>query len=57
MVRTEGANHFLNDGPAEILIAAIESCIPQRGPAWTFRWPKLSGLWPIKLGAKPAQAA
>lgn len=45
VVRTEGANHFLNDGPAEILIAAIESCIPKRPPLWTFRWPKLPAFW------------
>jgi len=57
VVRTEGANHFLNDGPAEILLEAIESCIPKRTPAWTFRWPKLSSFWPIKLGVKDAQAA
>jgi pimeloyl-ACP methyl ester carboxylesterase len=57
VVRTEGANHFLNDGPADILIAALESCIPQKGPAWTFRWPKLSGFWPVKLGVKNAQTA
>lgn len=57
VVRTEGANHFLNDGPAEILIAALEACIPQnRAGAWTFRWPKLPALWPARL-AKPAQAA
>jgi len=56
VVRTEGANHFLNDGPAEILIAALEACIPERGPAWTFRWPKLPAFWPVKL-AKPAEAA
>jgi pimeloyl-ACP methyl ester carboxylesterase len=52
VVRTEGANHFLNDGPAEQLIAALESCIPKRGPAWTFRWPKLPQLWPAKV-SKP----
>ncbi|MBU1374795.1 MAG: alpha/beta hydrolase [Alphaproteobacteria bacterium] len=57
VVRTEGANHFLNDGPAEILIAAIEACIPQANAGgWTFRWPKLPALWPMKLGkAAPLQ--
>ena len=44
-IRTPGANHFLNDGPAEELIAALEACIPARKP-WTFRWPKLP---PISL--------
>ncbi|TAJ74537.1 MAG: alpha/beta hydrolase [Phenylobacterium sp.] len=57
VVRTEGANHFLNDGPAEILIAAIEGCIPEKSSGgWTFRWPKLPALWPLKLGkAAPVQ--
>jgi pimeloyl-ACP methyl ester carboxylesterase len=57
VVRTEGANHFLNDGPAEILLEALESCIPKRSSSWTFRWPKLPALWPAKLPAKSAQAA
>jgi pimeloyl-ACP methyl ester carboxylesterase len=39
-VRTEGANHFMNDGPAPELIAALEACIPTR-KAWTFRWPQM----------------
>ena len=56
VVRTEGANHFLNDGPAEILIAALEACIPQNSGGWTFRWPKLPALWPSRLGkAAPLQ--
>jgi pimeloyl-ACP methyl ester carboxylesterase len=42
-IRTEGANHFLNDGPAAELIAALEACIPARQP-WTFRWPRLPAL-------------
>jgi pimeloyl-ACP methyl ester carboxylesterase len=57
-IRTAGANHFLNDGPAEQLLAALESCIPAR-KRWTFRWPSLSGLKlprPFALGA-PRQAA
>jgi len=56
VVRTEGANHFLNDGPAEILIAALESCIPTQTTRWTFRWPKLPQLWAPKLGKAPASA-
>jgi len=57
VVRTEGANHFLNDGPAETLIAALEACIPQKSSGWTFRWPKMPQVWPIKLGkAAPLQA-
>jgi pimeloyl-ACP methyl ester carboxylesterase len=42
-VRAPGANHFLNDGPAQELIAALEACIPER-KAWTFRWPQLPKL-------------
>ncbi|HEX3365628.1 alpha/beta hydrolase [Phenylobacterium sp.] len=42
-VRTAGGNHFLNDGPAEQLIAALEACIPQR-KRWAFRWPTLAGF-------------
>ncbi|MES2723154.1 MAG: alpha/beta hydrolase [Pseudomonadota bacterium] len=56
VVRTEGANHFLNDGPAEILIAAIEACIPEARSAWTFRWPKLPAIWAPRM-PKAAQAA
>ena len=55
VVRTAGATHFFNDGPAEILLAAIESCIPQRPSLWTFRWPKLPALWNAKLPG-PASA-
>jgi pimeloyl-ACP methyl ester carboxylesterase len=54
-VRTTGANHFLNDGPAEELVAALESCIPPRASGWTFRWPKMPALWApkTKSGAIP----
>jgi pimeloyl-ACP methyl ester carboxylesterase len=57
-VRTPGANHFLNDGPAEHLIAALEACIPARR-RWTFRWPTLADLGvPHLLGAAaPRQTA
>ena len=59
-IRTAGANHFLNDGPAEQLLAALEACIPARKP-WTFRWPTLADLSlprTLGLGAprQPAQA-
>ena len=49
-MRTAGANHFLNDGPAEELLSALEACIPARKP-WTFRWPQLPKLaMPYTLG-------
>lgn len=41
--RVDGANHFLNDGPAEELIAALEACIPAPR-RWTFRWPQMPKL-------------
>jgi pimeloyl-ACP methyl ester carboxylesterase len=42
-----GANHFLNDGPAEVLLASLESCIPvEKRAAW--RWPALPKFkWPF----------
>jgi pimeloyl-ACP methyl ester carboxylesterase len=57
-VRTPGANHFLNDGPADQLIAALEACIPQKKP-WTFRLPKLPTSWLPKpqASAFPRQLA
>jgi len=55
-VRTEGANHFLNDGPVDQLLSALESCIPQH-QAWTFRWPKVADLWKPRLAGGAAQAA
>jgi pimeloyl-ACP methyl ester carboxylesterase len=57
-VRTPGANHFLNDGPAEQLIAALEACIPAR-KRWTFRWPTLADFGvPRLLGVgAPSQTA
>ncbi len=42
-IRSAGANHFLNDGPVEQLLAALEACIPAR-KRWTFRWPRLAGF-------------
>jgi len=56
-VRTPGANHFLNDGPADVLIAALESCLPP-SRRWTFRWPRLPELkvWKPQGGREPAPA-
>ena len=48
--RAAGANHFLNDGPAQELIAALEACIPERKP-WTFRWPQMPKLSLPRAGA------
>ena len=59
-VRTPGANHFLNDGPAEVLLQALESCIPAKKP-WTFRWPQMPAfrvprLTGLRLGADVQEA-
>jgi pimeloyl-ACP methyl ester carboxylesterase len=59
-VRTPGANHFLNDGPAGVLLQALESCIPPKKP-WTFRWPQMPAfrvprLPALRLGADIQQA-
>lgn len=52
-VRTAGANHFLTDGPAEVLVATLETCIPPRR-AWSLRWPRMPKFWAsrIPLGAR-----
>ena len=36
--RVPGANHFLNDGPVDLLLSCLEDCIPAAKPVW--RWPK-----------------
>lgn len=46
--RVPGANHFLNDGPAEALIASLEACLPRPKPAFhlvpALRWPAWARL-------------
>lgn len=59
-VRTAGASHFLNDGPAQELIAALESCLPSKR-RWSFNLPKLPSFGQMKsrlpaFGAAPAGA-
>jgi pimeloyl-ACP methyl ester carboxylesterase len=49
--RVEGADHFLNDGPVDILLEALEACIPPRRQ-FEWRWPD----W-ARWGAKPSTAA
>lgn len=56
-IRSAGSNHFLNDGPAEQLLASLEACIPVRKP-WTFRWPTLPAFnLPRSLGFGAARPA
>lgn len=60
-VRAPGANHFLNDGPAQELISALEACLPPKR-RWTFALPRLPSFGGVKAklpafpGAAPAQA-
>ncbi|HVN01818.1 MAG TPA: alpha/beta hydrolase [Caulobacteraceae bacterium] len=42
-VRVPGANHFLNDGPVEVLMNALELCIPE-APRPVFQLPQLPAL-------------
>ena len=49
-VPVQGADHFLNDGPTDVLIDAIEACIPTR-PAFQWRLP----AW-VRFGAPKASA-
>ena len=42
-----GANHFLNDGPTDVLLASLEACIPVEARAG-WRWPALPKFkWPF----------
>ncbi|MHB8528157.1 MAG: alpha/beta fold hydrolase [Caulobacteraceae bacterium] len=47
-----GANHFLNDGPPEVLLRALEECLPSSRAAFQWRWPE----WTKMLAAKPQAA-
>jgi pimeloyl-ACP methyl ester carboxylesterase len=53
-----GANHFLNDGPVDLLIGALENCIPAPAKAPMFKLPSLPklGWWkrPPSLGESQA---
>jgi pimeloyl-ACP methyl ester carboxylesterase len=44
-VRVPGANHFMNDGPIDVLMSALERCLPTSAPV--FKLPELPKLaWP-----------
>lgn len=49
-----GANHFLNDGPVEVLMSALERCIPASAPAGpTFKLPALPRFdWLVSKAAR-----
>ena len=42
-IRVPGANHFLNDGPVEVMMSVLEQCIPLPAPPKpAFKWPALA---------------
>lgn len=47
--RVAGGDHFINDGPIEAVLTALEACIPRRARP-RLRWPQLPALpklrWP-----------
>jgi pimeloyl-ACP methyl ester carboxylesterase len=51
-----GANHFLNDGPVEVLMSVLEGCIPAPAPPKpAFQLPALPDLaWLARKGAEAA---
>jgi len=50
--KVPGANHFLNDGPVELLMGALEQCIPAPAPA--FKLPALPALPKFNWFKRPA---
>jgi len=55
-VPVPGADHFLNDGPVEVLLEALEGCLPRRG-GWSLRLPSLPNLLPRPPERTPQAAA
>jgi pimeloyl-ACP methyl ester carboxylesterase len=54
-VRVPGANHFMNDGPVEVLLECLERCIPAPAPPNGFKLPALpridwKRLLPVRSG-------
>ncbi len=44
-IRVPGANHFLNDGPVEVMMSVLEQCIPAPAPPKpAFKLPTLPSL-------------
>jgi len=53
-----GANHFLNDGPTDVLLSALEACVPaEKAAAWRlpalpkFKWPFAPVRSPVEQAA------
>jgi pimeloyl-ACP methyl ester carboxylesterase len=57
VVRVAGGDHFINDGPVDSVLAALEACIPQPASP-RLRWPSLPKLrWPWLRAAEPRGVA
>jgi pimeloyl-ACP methyl ester carboxylesterase len=57
VVRVAGGDHFINDGPVDSVLAALEACIPQPAPS-RLRWPALPKLrWPWLRSPEPRGVA
>jgi pimeloyl-ACP methyl ester carboxylesterase len=59
-IRVPGANHFLNDGPVDVLMDVLERCIPApAAPKPAFKLPSLPSFdWLTPKAARgPHQAA
>jgi pimeloyl-ACP methyl ester carboxylesterase len=46
-VAAAGANHFLNDGPAQMLVDTLERCLPPARKPWRIAWPALPAVRPL----------
>ncbi|MGH6956043.1 MAG: alpha/beta fold hydrolase [Caulobacteraceae bacterium] len=57
--RMHGANHFLNDGPVDLLMGALERCVPALpAPRPLFRLPALPSFsWPARKSHSHHHAA
>jgi pimeloyl-ACP methyl ester carboxylesterase len=55
-IRVPGANHFLNDGPVEVMMSVLEQCIPAPPPTPAFKLPRLQLPGFSWLAHKPADA-
>jgi pimeloyl-ACP methyl ester carboxylesterase len=51
-VTAPGANHFLNDGPTETLIEALEACIPAPPKPLSLSWPRFALPQPATQGLR-----
>jgi pimeloyl-ACP methyl ester carboxylesterase len=57
--RVADADHFINDGPAEQLLAALEACLPVKAQprfAWDDLWKAIGRLRPLGTAPQTARA-